>query len=410
MSSSPTETLTPVLMPQMGISVSEGTVIEWRVVVGDSVEADQTLCDVTTDKVDVEIPSPCSGVVETLLVDAGESAAVGRPIAELRSGSAAGPVAGSTPAALPARESGPRKGHIPTPPVEETSRVGFVSPVVRRIADKHGIDLAEVDGTGVGGRIRKRDLLTVVDQPVERPLHSESPYVPEPAASNGARREPMSPMRKAIAAHMVRSRHTAAHCTTVVEVDFSAVAARRAKLKASYASRGVPLTYLAFVARATVMALEEFPVLNSSVEGDEVVFHDAVNLGLAVALDDGLIVPVIPDAQRLSLEGTAAAIDDAASRARAGKLAPDDVQGGTFTITNPGQFGAVLATPIINQPQVAILDLEAIVKRPVVVDDAIAIRPIGYLPLSWDHRALDGADAARFLGLVKQLLEAGDLA
>ena len=232
--------------------------------------------------------------------------------------------------------------------------------------------------------------------------------------------------RQAIAEHMVRSRHTAAHCTTIVEVDFAAVAARRAELKPQFERKGVALTYLAFVARATVEALEEFPIVNASVEGEEIVFHDSVNLGVAVALDrdsrlndagprlratpspsGGLIVPVIRGAQRLSLEGMAVAIADVAERARARKLEPDEVQGGTFTITNPGQFGAVLATPIINQPQVAILDLEAIVKRPVVIDDAIAIRPMAYLPLSWDHRALDGADAARFLGRIKSTLEAG---
>jgi len=216
----------------------------------------------------------------------------------------------------------------------------------------------------------------------------------------------MSAMRQAIARHMVESRHSAAHCTTIVEVDFSSVTAARRMLKEDMARRGVPLTYLAFVALATVETLGEFPVLNSSVEGDELVYHDDVNLGIAVALDEGLIVPVIPKAQRLSLEGMAAAIADVAERARSKKLEPDEVHGGTFTITNPGQFGAVLATPIINQPQVAILDLEAIVKRPVVTDgDAIAVRPMSFLPMSWDHRALDGATAARFLARVKERLE-----
>jgi pyruvate dehydrogenase E2 component (dihydrolipoamide acetyltransferase) len=223
----------------------------------------------------------------------------------------------------------------------------------------------------------------------------------------------MSPMRKSIAEHMVRSIQTAAHCTTIVEVDFSAVARRRAELKAGYAEKGVPLTYLAFVAQAVVESLQEYPALNASVDGDEIVHHPDVNLGIAVSLDAGLIVPVIPKAQRLSLEGIAADIADVAGRAREGKLAPDEVQGGTFTITNPGQFGAVLATPIINQPQVAILDLEAIVKRPVVVEseagDSIAIRPMGFLPMSWDHRALDGAEAARFLGAVKARLEGGSV-
>jgi 2-oxoglutarate dehydrogenase E2 component (dihydrolipoamide succinyltransferase) len=220
----------------------------------------------------------------------------------------------------------------------------------------------------------------------------------------------MSEMRKAIAKHMVDSRRTAAHCTTIVEADFSRVAARRRELRETMERRGVKLTYLAFVARATVEALEEFPALNASVDGDELVHHEDINLGIAVALDDGLIVPVIHRAQRLSLEGLADAIADVAKRARDRALTPDDVHGGTFTITNPGQFGAVLATPIINQPQVAILDLEAIVKRPVVIegpggDDAIAIRPMSYLCMSWDHRALDGAEAARFLGHVKTRLE-----
>jgi pyruvate/2-oxoglutarate dehydrogenase complex dihydrolipoamide acyltransferase (E2) component len=216
-------------------------------------------------------------------------------------------------------------------------------------------------------------------------------------------------MRRAIARHMVASRHTAAHCTTVVEVDLSGVVARRAELRDAMSRRGVALTYLAFIAEATVAALAEFPILNSSIDGDEVVHHDDVNLGIAVALEDGLIVPVIPQAQRLSLEGLAAAIADLAERARSKRLEPDDVHGGTFTITNPGQFGAVLATPIINQPQVAILDLEAVVKRPVVIEgrdgDSIAIRPMTNLCMSWDHRALDGAIAARFLGHLKAQLE-----
>jgi 2-oxoglutarate dehydrogenase E2 component (dihydrolipoamide succinyltransferase) len=220
-------------------------------------------------------------------------------------------------------------------------------------------------------------------------------------------------MRLQIARHMVESRRTAAHCTTIVEVDLSRVVERRNALKEQMGRRGVHLTYLAFVARATVAALQEHPVLNASIDGEEIVYHDEVNLGIAVALDRGLIVPVIRRAQRLSLEGLAAAISDLAERARAGDLHPDEVHGGTFTITNPGQFGAVLATPIINQPQVGILDLEAVVKRPVVVSgpegDSIAIRPMTYLCMSWDHRALDGAEAARFMGRVRERLEGGDL-
>ncbi|MGH2979435.1 MAG: dihydrolipoamide acetyltransferase family protein, partial [Solirubrobacterales bacterium] len=229
-----------------------------------------------------------------------------------------------------------------------------------------------------------------------------------PADGDG-RREPLSPMRRQIAEHMTRSRRTAAHVTTVAEVDMSRVAARRTELKEPFAARGVSLTYLAFVTRATVAALQEHPVLNASLDDHELIYHDDVNLGIAVALEEGLIVPVIQKAQRLNLEGVAAAIADLAGRARGKRLTPEDVQGGTFTITNPGQFGTVLATPIVNQPQVAILDLESIVKRPVVVEDeggdSIAIRPMVNLCLSFDHRALDGADAARFLGAVKARLE-----
>ena len=410
-----------VLMPQMGVSVSEGTILEWRKAVGDEVAADETIADVTTDKVDVEIPCPASGVLTKILVEPGETVAVGTPIAEV-GGEGAEPEAEAEekaqPEPVPAEPEHEGNGH-------SSDRSRFYSPVVRRIADEHDVDLEAVEGTGIGGRVRKRDLLAFIESggpkeaKRERPMHTESPYVPEEAPAkpappeaapvatgDGARREPMSTMRQAIARHMVESRHTAAHCTTIVEVDMHRVAAKRAELKEAMGRRGVPLTYLAFVARATVEALGEFPVLNASVDGDDLVYHDDVNLGIAVALDEGLIVPVIPKAQRLSLEGMAAAIADVAGRARAKKLEPDEVHGGTFTITNPGQFGAVLATPIINQPQVAILNLEAIVKRPVVVeDDAIAVRPMTYLPMSWDHRALDGATAAKFLGRVKARLE-----
>ena len=411
MSSSPTETSVAVLMPQMGVSVAEGTIVEWRKRPGDWVEADEMVCDITTDKIDVEVPSPASGRLAKLLAETGDTVPVGEPIAEIDTGARPG-------------EAHPEEERPPAPKRGngEIDRSEFYSPVVRRMATEHGIDLTAVEGTGIGGRVRKRDLVAYLESATkERPepvLHSESPYRPDPAPQgsdpsggrSGERREPLTEMRKAIAKHMVGSRKTAAHCTTIVEADFSRVASRRRELRETMERRGVKLTYLAFVARATVEALEEFPLLNSSIDGDEVVFHDDVNLGIAVALDDGLIVPVIHRAQRLSLEGLADSIADVAKRARERKLTPDDVHGGTFTITNPGQFGAVLATPIINQPQVAILDLEAIVKRPVVVegpdgDDAIAIRPMSYLCMSWDHRALDGAEAARFLGSIKGRLE-----
>jgi 2-oxoglutarate dehydrogenase complex dihydrolipoamide succinyltransferase (E2) component len=423
-SSSPTDaSIVAVSMPQMGISVAEGTILEWRKRPGDWVEADETVCDVSTDKVDVEIPSPASGRLERILVEPGETVSVGTPLAELDTAAAPG-------------EAHPEESHPEDSPAEhpeeppEVDRSRFYSPVVRRIAAEHGIDLERVEGTGVGGRVRKADLLHFLEsggareergEPAEReerPLHTESPYQrePQPAASAAdltgpTRREQMSPMREQIARHMLDSRHSSAHCTTVVEVDFSPVAAQRQELRETMARRNVNLTYLAFVARAAVAALERHPVLNASLDGEEIVYHDQVNLGIAVALENGLIVPVIRQAERLSLEGLAAAIGDLAARAREKRLHPDEVQGGTFTITNPGQFGAVLATPIINQPQVAILDLEAIVKRPVVVerdgDEAIAIRPMSYLCMSWDHRALDGAEAARFLAEIKIGLEEG---
>jgi 2-oxoglutarate dehydrogenase E2 component (dihydrolipoamide succinyltransferase) len=395
----------------MGVSVSEGTILEWRKRPGDWIEADETICDVTTDKVDVEIPSPASGRLQEILVEAGATVEVGTPIATIDGGAQPGQ---AHPEEHEAPVQAPAEGGS-----EDLDRSEYYSPIVRRLAAKHSIDLGQVTGTGVGGRIRKKDVLAFLDRggaeasaPEERPLHTESPYRPDEPATEPAvagTREPLSPMRRAIAAHMVESLRTSAHCTTIVEVDMGAVAEQRAASRQTMERRGVKLTYLAFVAQATVEALQEFPVLNASIEGEEIVYHGEVHLGIAVALEDGLIVPVIRSAQRLSLEGLAAAIQDLAERARAKRLEPDDVQGGTFTITNPGQFGAVLATPIINQPQVGILDLEAIVKRPVVVEsargDSISVRPMTSLCMSWDHRALDGAIAARYLGAVKARLE-----
>lgn len=434
MSSSPIEAGVQVVMPQMGVSVAEGTVVAWLKSPGDAVAADETICEVTTDKIDVEIPAPVTGRLAEILVDVGETVAVGTVLAAIATGADEPAAEEPAPAPAPAPANGVGGS-------EEIDRSRFHSPVVLRIAGEHGIDLDAVEGHGVGGRVRKADLLALIEgggpAKPERPLHSESPYRPEPepepnrevaavdAPTEGegpplpagatvddllgpTHREPLSPMRRAIARHMVASRRTSAHCTTIVEADFSAAAARRKEL----AGRRDRPTYLAFVARAVVTALERYPVLNASIDGDELVLHEDVNLGIAVALEDGLVVPVIRRAQRLSLEGMAAAIADVASRAREGRLEPDDTHGGTFTITNPGQFGAILATPIINQPQVAILDLEAVVKRPVAVagpdgGDAIAVRPIGHLCMSWDHRALDGAVAARFLADVRERVESG---
>jgi pyruvate/2-oxoglutarate dehydrogenase complex dihydrolipoamide acyltransferase (E2) component len=427
-----------IVMPQMGVSVAEGTIVEWSKRPGDWVERDETVALVTTDKIDVEIPSPAAGRLAETLVEPGDTVDVGTPLAQLDAGARPGEAhpeehKEEAPSAAPQEPE--------AQPEEETDRSGFYSPIVRRMADEHDIDLSEVEGTGIGGRIRKRDLVALIESggettaepaETERPLHIESPYRPDEAApapgeapapaevkaGNGAapaadilpgeQREPMSPMRRRIAEHMLESRRTSAHCTTIVEVDLHRVVATRRELKEGMKRRGVPLTYLAFVASAVVAQLDRHPILNASIDGDEIVYHDDVNLGIAVALDSGLIVPVIRHAQRLSLEGLASEIGRLAQKARSGELEPNDVAGGTFTITNPGQFGAVLATPIINQPQVAILDLEAVVKRPVVIDDeseAIAVRPMTNLCMSWDHRALDGAEAARFLSGVKDRLE-----
>jgi 2-oxoglutarate dehydrogenase E2 component (dihydrolipoamide succinyltransferase) len=352
----------------MGVSVAEGTVVEWKKRVGDWVESDEPIVEISTDKVETEVPSPATGRVVSLDVQVGETVDVGTVLATIDTGASPG-------------EAHPEEHRPP------------ISPVVRRIAVEHEVDLARVHGTGRLGRVTKRDVLAFIDsEPKAEPvLHTESPYREEPPPP-AAR----SIMRQRIGERMRHSLDTAAHCTTIVEADMSAVEAARGRL-----------SYLPFVARATTAALREFPTLNSTWDGDALVQHDEVNLGIAVSLgEDGLIVPVIKDAHELSHEGLAARVRELAQRARDRSLTPDEVQGGTFTITNPGRYGALLATPIINQPQVAILDLEAVVKRPVVVGgDSIAIRPMTYLCMSWDHRALDGALAAQFLSSVRRHVE-----
>jgi pyruvate/2-oxoglutarate dehydrogenase complex dihydrolipoamide acyltransferase (E2) component len=422
-SSSPTDTLVDVTMPQMGVSVAEGTVVAWRVEPGDRIEAEATICEISTDKIDTEVPSPASGVVTEILVPIGETVEVGTVMARIATaaggGSPAQPLDGGDVGPATPEPSQPLDGgHVGPSATETKSSSSSVrngnrrySPVVQRIASEHGIDLSQVPGTGRGGRVRKQDVLAFVDTE-EPPLHIESPYrpdpVPAPAPTPAVATPPavgggeLSRMRRQIGEHMKRSLETAATCTTWIEVDMSRVEAARTRL-------GV--TGLAFVARASIDAIREYPAINAWLEGDRYTQHTDVNLGIAVSLgDDGLIVPVIPRAQELSVEGIAARVRDIARRARSRQLTPDDVQGGTFTITNPGQYGSIMATPIINQPQVAILDSEAVIKRPVVVTDAdgndsIAIRPIMILGLSWDHRALDGALAAQFLAAVKRNLE-----
>ena len=430
MSSSRTESVVDVTMPQMGVSVAEGTVVQWRVEVGDRVGAEQTICEISTDKIDTEVPAPVGGVVTEILVPVEATVAVGVVLARIASetrdpvgtADSAGPgPADSGRADNPHVESdlgtarsapnGAAASVEAVAPVPVRSPRGY-SPVVQRIAAEHGIDLSQVTGTGRDGRVRKPDLLAFLAAAAQAvpdaPLHTESPYRPDPAPSAGPDADAageavvLSRMRRQIGQHMKRSLDTAAHCTTWIEVDMSQVQAARARL-------GV--TALAFVARATIAALREHPSLNAWLEGDLYTPHEGIELGIAVSLGaDGLIVPVLHAAHELSVEGLAAGIRDLARRARSRELTPDEVRGGTFTITNPGQYGSIMATPIINQPQVAILDFEATVKRPVVItdgqgNDSIAIRPITILGLSWDHRALDGAMSAQFLASLKWNLE-----
>jgi 2-oxoglutarate dehydrogenase E2 component (dihydrolipoamide succinyltransferase) len=356
-------------MPQMGVSVAEGTVVAWTVEVGQPVEAEQTICEISTDKIDTEVPAPAGGTLVEILVAVGETVEVGTVLAR---------IAGDEAPAAASR---------------------FHSPVVQRIAAEHGLDLARLRGSGRDGRVRKQDVLAAVAG--EAPLHSESPYRPP----DDVEPETLSRMRRAVGAHMKRSLDTAATCTTWMEADMARVEASR---------RTLAITALPIVARCVIEALLEHPALNATLEGERHRQHADVHLGIAVSLgEDGLIVPVIERAQERSAVELAEAIKALAQRARAGELTPDEVRGGTFTITNPGQFGSLMATPVINQPQVAILDLEAIVKRPVVAtghdgEDVIAISPQTILGLSWDHRALDGALAARFLAAVRQRLEAWD--
>ena len=454
MSSSRTESVVDVRMPQMGVSVAEGTVVQWRVEVGDRIGAEQTICEISTDKIDTEVPSPVGGVVTEILVPVESTVAVGVVLARIASESrdpvgapdsaVPSPADSAVPSPADSALPSPADSALPSPadsgvaeaphvradpatatsgpngaaasaeasaPLPLRSPRGY-SPVVQRIAAEHGVDLSQVTGTGRDGRVRKPDVLAFLAAAAQAvpdaPLHTESPYRPDsappsgPGAAAAGQATVLSRMRRQIGQHMKRSLDTAAHCTTWIEVDMSRVEAARARL-------GV--TGLAFVARATIAALREHPALNAWLEGERYTPHAAVNLGIAVSLGaDGLIVPVLHSAHELSVEGLAAGIGDLARRARSRELTPDEVRGGTFTITNPGQYGSIMATPIINQPQVAILDFEATVKRPVVItdgegNDSIAIRPITILGLSWDHRALDGALSAQFLASLKRNLE-----
>jgi pyruvate dehydrogenase E2 component (dihydrolipoyllysine-residue acetyltransferase) len=449
-----TGTQIDVVMPQMGVSVAEGTITKWLKAEGEPVSMDEPLLEISTDKVDTEVPSPGTGVVQRLIAQEGETVPVGTVIATIAPEGA--DVADQAPAppeekpAMPAGEP-PQPAADPSPPAaspavevaDDSSTDGktFVSPVVARIAAEHGVDVNAVSGTGRAGRVTKKDILSFIEagkpavpKDVEEPVAAAAqpppavpptpPAAPPPPApvpqateaGEGELVEPLTAMRKGIAEHMRRSLDTSAHVTTVFEIDMSKVVAIREKLKAEYqASYGVNPTYLSFIGRATVEAIRNWPWVNTKLRGESIVVKKYVNLGIAVALEGGkgLIVPVITNAEGLNLLGLARAIADKAERARTKKLMPDDVQGGTFTITNPGGWGAIVGTPIISQPQVAILDVEALVKRPVVVEDewgqdVIAIRPMMNLCLSYDHRLVDGAYAAQFMKELRENLEGWD--
>jgi pyruvate dehydrogenase E2 component (dihydrolipoamide acetyltransferase) len=455
-----------VIMPQMGESIAEGTLSKWLKQVGDAVKRDEPIFEISTDKVDAEIPAPNAGVLAEIIVTEGQTVAVNTVVARIETEAgavAAAPApAAPAPAATPAA-SAPAAPAAPTPTVaadEPKSGYGGISdpaapppavpatrsmeqvgdvesleerlrrrstPLVRKMAAEHNLDLNAIPGSGLAGRVTKNDVISFIEgggaqaapaqpapqapagQPTARPAAAAAPSAPQVEAWEGDRIEPWSRIRKLTADHMVMSRRVSPHVNTFFEIDYTRVQQLRAKKKAEYAARGVNLTYLAFIAKAVADTLRKHPQVNAAVSGDSTILRRDINLGIAVALDWGLIVPVIKRADELSLLGVARAINDLGERARTKKLSPDDVQKGTFTITNPGVFGSVIGTPIINQPQAAILCVGAIEKQPAVVtvdgSDTLAIRLKGMLSLAFDHRIVDGADADRFMADVKKVLQ-----
>ena len=424
---------TNVVMPQMGESIAEGTIVRWIKKVGDAVDRDEPLFEISTDKVDAEIPSPAAGFLTDIKVKEGETVPVNSVVAVIgaagEAASAPPPPKASpattepAPSRLPAAAVGqPETAPAPTPTASGNGRSSMLnkeelrrqksSPLVRRIARDHNVDISQIQGTGISGRVTKHDILGYIESGAARQAPAASSAgrtmpAPGPAFRPGENVQivPMSVMRKKIAEHMVLSAHTSPHVYSVYEVSFSRVASLREKRKAEFEAAGAKLTYTAFIAKVIVDALRQFPMVNASIDGDNIVYKKDINLGIAVALDNGLIVPVIRNADEKNLLGLSRAINDLAARARSKKLNPDEVQAGTFTITNPGIFGALYGLPLINQPQVAILGVGSIEKRAVVIDDAIAIRPMCHLTLGYDHRLIDGADAGRFLSFVKEQLE-----
>lgn len=437
---------TDIKMPQMGESIAEGTLTRWFKQPGESVKRDEPLFEISTDKVDAEIPSPGDGVLEKILVEEGTTVEVNTIVAVLGDGSgaaatpepaAAPPAAEEKPAPTPP-PAAPAPAPVPAAPAPAVAtsassagatddRSVRTSPLVRRIAREHGItNLSRIPGTGLGGRVTKHDILSFIETapdggaaPAAAPALGHAQGVPAVHAEalpvlglprDNAKVERMSVMRKKIAEHMIDSRRTSAHVHSVFEADMTNIVKLRNRHKKAFEERhGTKLAFTAFFVKAVTNALLEFPHINASLDGEDILLHNSVNMGIAVALDGGLIVPVIRDAHELNLVGLQKRITDLAGRARNKKLQPDEVQGGTFTITNPGQFGGLFGIPIINQPQVAILGLGGIVKRPVVVEgDAIAVRDMVYMCLSYDHRLVDGALADHFMARLKQMLENWD--
>lgn len=454
-----------VVMPQMGESIAEGTVSKWLKKVGDKVERDEPLLEISTDKVDAEIPSPAAGTLAEIVVQEGQTVAVNAVVARIAAeGEAAAPSApapAAEPAPAPAQQQAaneataqevkqeapaaaptavnPQITDATAPDAGGDENVASLderrrtksSPLVRKIAAENNVDITQIEGTGVSGRVTKNDILDFLQNP--KPAAAASAPAPTPApqqpaaapqsyaapqaprqmfvAGEATKLEPLSVMRKKIAQHMIQSKQTSAHVYTVFEVDFTNVEKLRRQYKDAYAERGVKLTYMPFIVQAVIAGLREFPVLNASMDESNVIYHRDFNVGIAVALDWGLIVPVLKRADELNILGASRAINDLGDRARAKKLSPDDVQGGTFTITNPGVYGGLFGLPIINQPQVAILGVGGIKKRPVVVEtkegDFIAIRSMCYFSLGFDHRLIDGAVADQFMARIKQIIEAG---
>jgi 2-oxoglutarate dehydrogenase E2 component (dihydrolipoamide succinyltransferase) len=441
-----------VVMPQMGESIVEGTLTKWLKKPGDHVERDEPLFEISTDKVDTEIPAPSAGTLAEIIIEEGKTVGINTVVGRISDGDGAAPAQSApaqsapaqstpaaappaTPAAPPAPPAAPAAEEPPqpkpaaeppapsvaAPPAQAEETAGPLSPLVRKMAREHNIDLSKVKGTGAGGRITKQDLdahlasrstppqppaaEAATPAPVQAPPAREAP-VPMPGEAPSVRVEPMSVMRQKIAEHMVFSKRTSAHVTTVHKTDMTRIARLRARLKDEFQVRyGFGLTFLPFVIRAATAGLREYPIVNASIEGTNIIYHRDINIGVAVALENGLIVPVIRNADEKNVVGLQRSVVDLATRARSRRLRPDEVQAGTFSITNFGSFGSLFATPVINQPQVAILGLGAVVKEPVVVDDAIAIRSTAYLALTFDHRLIDGALADQFTAKVKSVLE-----